>query len=170
MYRRLGDVSSLATSSANIMLSLVQSKKHHRGYLRNSSLEQKTQEHPMPFPPKKKSPQPRFWRFPKSWGYPQLSSIFMALSMVNHPFGVPPLMEKSPYLWFQINVDPESSSRGFWGIPLRIPANCVRHCFKPSWGELRGHGHGEKGKDHETRKRVLLHLKLVGGLNPSGKY
>jgi hypothetical protein len=38
-----------------------------------------------------------FMGFPKSWGYPQLSSILDGFSIINHPFGVPPFME-TPYL------------------------------------------------------------------------
>ena len=30
-------------------------------------------------------PQTYIWRFPKSWGYPQLSSMFMGFSLINHP-------------------------------------------------------------------------------------
>ena len=45
------------------------------------------------------------WRFPKSWGYPQLSSILigcslkMSMKIINHPgIGVAPTLMETPYL------------------------------------------------------------------------
>ena len=37
------------------------------------------------------------------YGYPQFSSILMGISLITHPFGVPPFMETSIYIYIYIH-------------------------------------------------------------------
>ena len=83
------------------------------------------------------------WRFPKSWGYPQIIRFIVGFFIINHPaFGVPPplfdIIWNPPCFWVFLDVLVYLPTGWWFGTFCIFPYIGNNH---PNWLILRGWNH-----------------------------